>query len=51
VLAETDGVALLPRQGFAPEVRQKAARVARWLERYLAEPQAGKAVLSEEASA
>lgn len=45
VLAETNGIALLAAQGFGRDVQDKAARVARWLERYLAEPQAGKAVL------
>jgi hypothetical protein len=47
VLAETNGVRLLSQQGFAPQVQQKALRVARWLERYLAEPEAGRAVLDE----
>jgi hypothetical protein len=51
VLAETNGIALLSKQGFAPEVQQKAGRVARWLERYLAEPDAGKAVLGEPSGA
>jgi DNA mismatch repair ATPase MutS len=51
VLADTNGIALLAKQGFAPEVQQKAARVARWLERYLAEPDVGKTVLGEDASA
>jgi hypothetical protein len=51
VLAETNGLALLSRHGFAPQVQQKAARVARWLERYLAEPEAGKTVLGDSISA
>lgn len=51
VLAETNGIALLSKLGFAPQVQQKAAHVARWLERYLAEPEAGKAVLGERVSA
>lgn len=38
-------------KGFAPGVVRKAMRVARWLERYLAEPEAGKAVLGERLSA
>lgn len=50
VLAETNGIALLSRQGFSAEVQQKATRVARWLERYLAEPEAGKAVLGDSVS-
>jgi hypothetical protein len=51
VLADTNGVALLSQQGFAPQVQQKAARVARWLERYLAEPEVGKTVLGGDAGA
>jgi hypothetical protein len=38
VLAETNGVALLSRHGFGAQVEQRAARVARWLGQYLAEP-------------
>lgn len=47
ILAQTNGVRLLSQQGFAPQVQQKAMRVVRWLERYLAEPEAGRAVLDE----
>jgi hypothetical protein len=38
VLVETNGVALLAAQGFAPGVSEKAARVAEWLGKRLAEP-------------
>lgn len=51
VLAETNGIALLAAQGFDRDVQHKAARVARWLERYLAEPEAGREVLAERRTA
>jgi hypothetical protein len=38
ILVETNGVALLAGQGFAPEIGEKASRVAEWLEQRLAEP-------------
>jgi hypothetical protein len=38
VLVETNGVALLWSQGFAPGVARKAERVAHWLGAYLAAP-------------
>lgn len=38
VLVETNGVALLAGQGFAPEISDKAGRVAQWLGQWLAEP-------------
>jgi hypothetical protein len=38
VLVETNGVSLLESQGFAPEIGAKAARVAEWLGKRLAEP-------------
>jgi hypothetical protein len=38
VLVETNGVSLLAAQGFAPEISEKAARVAEWLGKRLAEP-------------
>ncbi|MGZ5200231.1 MAG: MutS-related protein [Telluria sp.] len=38
VLVETNGVSLLAAQGFAPEIGEKAARVAQWLGKRLAEP-------------
>jgi hypothetical protein len=38
VLVETNGVSLLGAQGFSPEIGAKAARVAAWLGKRLAEP-------------
>ncbi|WP_460826760.1 MutS-related protein, partial [Massilia terrae] len=38
VLVETNGVALLAGQGFAPEISDKAARFAQWLGQRLSEP-------------
>jgi hypothetical protein len=51
VLVETNGVALLSERGFAPEVAHKAARVARWLAGYLAEPQEAARLLAPAATA
>jgi hypothetical protein len=38
VLVETNGVSLLARQDFAPEISDKAGRVAQWLGQRLSEP-------------
>jgi hypothetical protein len=46
VLAQTNGVELLARHGFGPQVEQRAAKVSRWLGEYLASPEHGAGVLA-----
>jgi hypothetical protein len=46
VLARTNGVELLAKQGFGTQVEQRAAKVARWLGDYLASPEQGSDVLA-----
>lgn len=45
VLEKTNGVSLLATQGFGDAISGKAARVALWLERYLAHPADAREVL------
>ncbi|GGE71161.1 MutS-related protein [Massilia psychrophila] len=45
LLAHTNGIALLARRGFGPQVEANAAKVFDWLSAYLAQPGGGGAVL------
>ena len=46
VLAHTNGIALLARRGFGPEVEASAGKVFDWLSAYLAQPAGSADVLA-----
>lgn len=47
VLAHTNGIALLAKQGFGAQIEGKAGRVFAWLDGYLAHPAGSGGVLAE----